>query len=69
MTATGLLWVVSSDFARNLSEVSISSLAGGGTDTGGAGHPDAVEWCGDNAVALVWGGKVVIAGPGGESLR
>ncbi|CAK9781051.1 putative vacuole organization and biogenesis-related protein [Cutaneotrichosporon oleaginosum] len=64
VTATGLLWVVSADFARNLSEVEISSIA-----PEGASLPDRVEWCGDNAVVLTFGGKVVIVGPGGDSLQ
>ena len=35
----------------------------------GLGHPEKVEWCGDNALVLAWGGKVVVVGPGGNSLR
>lgn len=64
VTATGLLWVVSADFARNLSEVDISTIAPEGSSV-----PDRVEWCGDNAVVLSFGGKVVIVGPGGDSLQ
>lgn len=62
MTAAGLLWVVSSDFARSLSEVEISSL-------GEMGMPDGAEWCGDNALVLSWGGAVLVVGPSGECLR
>ncbi|WRT66892.1 uncharacterized protein IL334_003855 [Kwoniella shivajii] len=62
ITATGNLWVVSSDFSRNLSEVDIGELSDG------AGLPDKVEWCGDNAITLVCGGRVVVVGPRGESL-
>ncbi|WWC61373.1 uncharacterized protein I303_103954 [Kwoniella dejecticola CBS 10117] len=57
------LWVVSSDFGRNLSEVDLNQL-----------HPSEIpevigcEWCGDNAIALSWEGRVVVVGPGGESL-
>ncbi|WVW83415.1 hypothetical protein I302_105435 [Kwoniella bestiolae CBS 10118] len=58
---TGILWVVSSDFGRNLSEVNIAEF--------GEGLPERVEWCGDNAVTLGYGnGKVVLVGPRGESL-
>lgn len=64
VTASGLLWVVSSDFARNLSEVEISTIA-----PAGASAPDRVAWCGDNAVVLSFGGKVVTVGPGGHSLQ
>ncbi|KAK8870008.1 hypothetical protein IAR55_000578 [Kwoniella newhampshirensis] len=63
VTATGSLWVVSSDFGRNLSEVDIAALSEG------EGLPEKVEWCGDNAVVLAWGGRVVVVGPAGESLR
>ena len=68
ITATGLLWVVSSDFARSLSEVYINDM--GARDEGDRGGvPDRVEWCGDNAVVLAWGGSVVVVGPAGETLK
>ncbi|RXK39934.1 vacuolar protein sorting-associated protein [Tremella mesenterica] len=62
-TSTNTLWVVSSDFSRSLSEVDISDFAAG------AGVPDQAEWCGDNAVVLRWGGRVVVVGPNGDSLK
>ena len=62
ITASGMLWVVSADFSRSLSEVQIAPL-------GETGVPDAAEWCGDNAVALSWSGRVMILGPTGEYLR
>jgi hypothetical protein len=33
------------------------------------GRPESIEWCGDNALVLGWGGRVVVVGPGGDSLR
>jgi hypothetical protein len=63
VTALGLLWVVSSDFARNLSEVDITKFADAGE------MPDRVEWCGDNAVVLTFGSRVVVVGPGGDALQ
>ncbi|WVQ78256.1 hypothetical protein IAT38_000340 [Cryptococcus sp. DSM 104549] len=63
ITVFGALWVVSSDFGRNLSEVDIGELSDE------AGSPEQVEWCGDNAVVLRWGGKVVVVGPAGDSLK
>ena len=33
------------------------------------GIPESIEWCGDNALVLGWGGRVVVVGPGGDSLR
>lgn len=62
--ATGALWVVSSDFSRNLSEVDVTGYA-----PEGATLPDRAEWCGDNAVVLNWGPKVVMVGPGGDALE
>ena len=67
VTLSGLLWVVSSDFARSLSEVAISDM-GGREEGEGGGVPDYAEWCGDNAVVLAWGGRVVVLGPAGETL-
>jgi hypothetical protein len=67
ITAAGVLWVVSSDFARSLSEVRIAEL---GEDDGEVlGVPERVEWCGDNALVLAWGGKVLVVGPNGDRLR
>ncbi|KAL0240233.1 hypothetical protein I308_106782 [Cryptococcus tetragattii IND107] len=63
ITVFGSLWVVSSDFSRNLSEVDIGELSDN------AGLPEKVEWCGDNAVVLGWGGKVIVVGPAGDSLK
>lgn len=54
---------MSSDFSRNLSEVNIGELSDN------AGLPEKVEWCGDNAVVLGWGGKVIVVGPAGDSLK
>lgn len=33
------------------------------------GIPDGAGWCGDNAVVLSWGSKVVVVGPSGDCLR
>lgn len=40
-----------------------------GADEAGLGMPEKAEWCGDNALVLGWGGKVLVVGPGGDSLR
>lgn len=56
--------MVSSDFSRNLSDVSLSSLPSSSEHP----LPDQAAWCGDNAVALVHGSRVIIVGPGGDSL-
>ena len=64
ITASNILWVVSADFQRNMSEVDISTI-----EDEDLGRPEKVEWCGDNALVLGWGGRVVVVGPGGDSLR
>ncbi|WWC85237.1 uncharacterized protein L201_000099 [Kwoniella dendrophila CBS 6074] len=56
------LWVVSSDFTRNLSEVNLSDVYDGEEQAKN------LEWCGDNAIAISYGNKVVLVGPKGESL-
>ena len=47
-----------------MSEVDIGDLS-----DESLGMPEKAEWCGDNAIVLSWGGKVVVVGPGGDSLR
>ncbi|KAG7548910.1 hypothetical protein FFLO_03202 [Filobasidium floriforme] len=65
ITASLSLWVVSSDFSRNLSDVDISTLEGNHD----ASSPDDIQWCGDHAVVLSWrDGRVVVVGPGGDGL-
>ena len=64
VTTSGQLWVVSSDFARSLSEVDISHLSGEAERL-----PDSAEWCGDNAVVIAWGSSVAVVGPNGDTLR
>lgn len=66
LTGTGSLWVVSADFGRNLSDVNLADLSG---DEELLGIPDGAAWCGDNAVVLSWGGKIVVVGPSGACLR
>lgn len=67
ITTIGVLWVVSVDFGRSLSEVDISDVAADSLTA--TGRPDKAEWCGDNALVLVWGGKAVVVGPSGDRLR
>ena len=69
-TATDpLLWVTSSDFARSLSEFSITPDVSEGERGRGGGGPGAVEWCGSNSVVLGWERTVVMVGPFGETLK
>nr|ASF90210.1 hypothetical protein SPAR04372 [Bartheletia paradoxa] len=60
-SASGFLHVVSVDFQRSLSQFNT-------VDNGPGGLPEQVEWCGDHAVVLKWGGKVMLVGPFGGSI-
>ncbi|TKA54279.1 hypothetical protein B0A53_03371 [Rhodotorula sp. CCFEE 5036] len=66
-----LLWVTSSDFARSLSEFSITPEVSEevGEQQPRGGGPRAVEWCGSNSVVLGWERTVVMVGPFGETLK
>lgn len=58
------LRVLTADFGRQLSEVDVGQMA-----PAGAGQVEAMEWCGNDAVAVAWpGGQVSIVGPQGEAL-
>jgi hypothetical protein len=64
LTDAGLLWVVSSDFQRPLAEF----------DTTTAGAMDGekvmqVEWCGNDAILVVWETISILVGPFGDVLR
>lgn len=56
--ANGNLWVVSSDFAKNLSEFPTKSKAA----------PQQLVWCGTDAVVLYWDKHVLLVGPYNEFL-
>ncbi|OLL23809.1 putative vacuolar protein sorting-associated protein 16 [Neolecta irregularis DAH-3] len=55
----GKLWVVSTDFQRNLSEF----------DTGERTGLKQIAWCGDNSVILTWNNLLLMVGPFGGALR
>lgn len=80
LTADKILWVVSSDFQRNLSEFNVTQCEAyqdalarspSPTDMGGLGGTAIrqIQWCGNNTVALAWDNEVVMVGPFGDSLR
>lgn len=62
---TGTLWVVSTDFQRNLAEYDTNSLI----DAGAEGTPRQVEWCGNDAVLVTWNRLALLVGPFGDTLR
>lgn len=93
MTADLILWVVSSDFSRSLSEFDIraseayqdaSSIDGpfrsvNGESASSDAEPSkggiggsgvrAVQWCGNNTIALAFNDEVVMVGPFGDSIQ
>jgi vacuolar protein sorting-associated protein 16 len=62
MTATGVLWVVSSDFQKKVAEYDTS-------EAGATGQPRDVEWCGNDAIIVNWDALVLVVGPYGETLK
>ena len=62
MTATGVLWVVSSDFQKKVGEYDTS-------EAGATGQPRDVGWCGNDAIIVNWDALVLVVGPYGETLK
>lgn len=58
-TADGKLWVVSTDFQKNMSEYSTKSRI----------PPQQLVWCGTDAVVLYWDHIVLIVGPYGDWIK
>ena len=63
LTYTGTLWVVSTDFQRNLAEFETSSVQGV------EGPIQQVEWCGNDAILVTWDSLAVLVGPFGDTLQ
>ncbi|KAI0278094.1 vacuolar assembling/sorting protein VPS16 [Russula aff. rugulosa BPL654] len=62
LTMSGMLWVVSTDFQRNLAEFD-------STSTGAEGPVRQVEWCGNDAILVTWDALVLLVGPFGDTLQ
>ena len=62
LTISGMLWVVSTDFQRNLAEFD-------STSTGAEGTVKQVEWCGNDAILVTWDALVLLVGPFGDTLQ
>lgn len=72
---------MSSDFQTNHATITYASLLGYETavearsEWKGKKTPDQIEWCGNDVLGVAWSGKtpeesrVVICGPGGQSLK
>ena len=63
LTFNGILWVVSTDFQRNMAEFDTSNVPGA---TGSARQ---IEWCGNDAILVTWDSLVVLVGPFGDTLQ
>ncbi|KAI0266050.1 vacuolar assembling/sorting protein VPS16 [Gloeopeniophorella convolvens] len=63
LMATGTLWVVSTDFQRNLAEFDTTAVAGA------EGAVRQVEWCGNDAILVTWDMLVLLVGPFGDTLQ
>lgn len=64
----GIVWVVSCDFSRELSEFDLKEL-GAQPDDEIEGMPSQMVWCGGDTVVLGWERTVLMIGPFGASLR
>lgn len=63
----GIVWVVSCDFGRELSEFDLNEAADG--QPGMEGLPSQMAWCGGDTVVVAWDRVVLMIGPFGASLR
>lgn len=63
LTYSGTLWVVSTDFQRNLAEFDTASVAGA------QGQVRQVEWCGNDAILVTWDALTLLVGPFGDTLQ
>ena len=63
LTETGTLWVVATDFQRNLAEFNTNSVVGA------EGPVRQVEWCGNDAILVTWEALVLLVGPFGDTLQ
>ena len=57
-----MLWVVSTDFQRNLAEYDTAGK-------GGEGDVKQVEWCGNDAILVTWDSIALLVGPFGDTLK
>jgi hypothetical protein len=63
LTENGMLWVVATDFQRNLAEFNTASVVGA------EGPVRQVEWCGNDAILVTWEALVLLVGPFGDTLQ
>lgn len=58
-TEDGMVWVITSDFQQKIGEYESKAKT----------PPKDLQWCGNDAVLLVWEDEVHLIGPNGASLR
>lgn len=63
LTFSGTLWVVSSDFQRSITEYETISTVGA------EGPVKQVEWCGNDAIIVVWENCIILVGPRSDTLQ
>lgn len=63
LTFSGILWVVSTDFQRNLAEFNTAGVVGA------EGQVRQVEWCGNDAILVTWDMLTLLVGPNGDTLQ
>ncbi|KAJ2936767.1 hypothetical protein H1R20_g334, partial [Candolleomyces eurysporus] len=62
LTFTGTLWVVSSDFQRNITEFETTHVPEA------EGSVQQLEWCGNDAIIVTWSNLVLLVGPSGDTI-
>jgi hypothetical protein len=61
LTASGTLWVVSTDFQRSMAEFDTTSES--------QEPVKQVEWCGNDAIVVTWTSVALLVGPFGDTLK
>ena len=59
---SGQLWVVSTDFQRDMANFDTNVV-------GAEGQVTQVEWCGNDAILVTWDSLALLVGPFGDTLR
>jgi hypothetical protein len=57
------LWVVSTDFQRDMADFDTASVMGA------EGEVRQLEWCGNDAILVIWNSLALLVGPFGDTLQ
>jgi vacuolar protein sorting-associated protein 16 len=63
LTFSGQLWVVSTDFQRDMADFDTNNVIGA------EGQVRQVEWCGNDAILVTWDSLALLVGPFGDTLQ